>query len=282
MGDSKKASKTPKFVLTPSTRPQKRVKTNESPKSGSNARVVFVPEQTDHQRLGSIISSTLQAAAPPNITIPPPETLPPALAHLQHKYALATMTFSSSSKINQKVRALISRMEKFSFADLNAKPGVVILQAKAPVAVKMVSVVEIAKREIEKEKGKWWQYSKVEGRLEELKERVKKKNDTKGEGKTLKEWQAEQKSETNEGGDAMEEVVDEAEAAPKLKVQTAASAEEDEDDEAFQTMADVGDTGKGASAPGRPKVRAIPIMTICMARVPVPELKESYGEQTNA
>jgi len=280
MGESMKPSKTPKYALTPSTRPQKRLKTNHSAAPGSDAREVFGPAQLDHHITRPTTLLTLQTILPSSDTIPPPEILPPALAHLQHKYALATMSFTSSSKINQKVRVLISHMEKFSFADLNAKPGVVVLQAKAPVAAKMVSVAEIAKREIEKEKGKWWQYSKVDGRLEELKGREKQKKDSgKGDGMTIKHWQEGQNRGANEGGDAMKDVMDGADAGLSSKVQNVASAEEDEDDEAFQTM-NVGDTGKGAGAPevlARSKVRAIPIMTIYMARVPVPELKELCG-----
>lgn len=207
---------------------------------------------------------------------PPPDILPPALALLQHKYALATMAVNSSSKINQKVRILISHMERFSFADLKAKPGLVILHATADVASKMVTIVEIAKREVEKEKGKWWQYSGVTGRLEELKAREKKKNDPgKVEGRTIKQWQEDAKSESRKGDAVAEEVVNEAEAGPKARsgAQITASAEEDEaeDEEAFQTMTDLGNVGN------RPKVRAVPIMSIYMARVPVPELKELYG-----
>ena len=280
MVGSKKPTKTPKFALTPSTRPKKRLRTSHSSEFGTDGRVVFDPAPPDLQSVRAIISSTTQATTPPSITTPFPAVLPPALAQLQHKYALATMTFCSSSKINHKVRALLSHMGKFSFADLNAKPGVVVLQAKAPVAAKMVSVVEIAKRQVEKEKGKWWQYSIVEGRLEELKQRPKKNNETKSGGRTLKEWQEAQKTRPNGEGDAMEEVVKGAETEPEPTAQNAASAQEDDDEEAFQTMTNAGNSGKGASLSdvrSRPKVRATPIMTICMARVPVPELKELYG-----
>jgi len=203
--------------------------------------------------------------------MPPAEILPPALAHLQHKYALATMAVNSSSKINQKVRNLISHMEKFSFADLKAKPGLVILHAKADVASKLVSIVEIAKREIEQEKGRWWQYSGVTGRLEELKAREKKNNDPgKIEGRTIKQWQEDPRSGGHKGVAAREEMATEVEAGPKAKsrTQSAASAEEEE---AFQTMANLGNVGN------RPKMRAVPIMSIYMARVPIPELKELYG-----
>lgn len=284
MAKPNRLPKDPKAILTPSPRPQKRLKTNH-PSATEGHAPSTIKAQPGHAS-GTVqaflgfkqppvtVSTPQEALIPSSIMGPPPEILPPALALLQHKYALATMAVNSSSKINQKVRILISHMERFSFADLKAKPGLVILHAKADVASKMVSIVEIAKREVEKEKGRWWQYSGVTARLEELKAREKKKNDPgKVEGRTIKQWQEDPKSGGRKGKAVAEEVMNEAEAGPKARseAQSTASAEEEEDDEAFQTMTKLGNVGNES------KVRAVPIMSIYMARVPVPELKELYG-----
>ncbi|OCL01325.1 hypothetical protein AOQ84DRAFT_393738 [Glonium stellatum] len=48
---------------------------------------------------------------------------------------------------------------------------------------------------------------------------------------------------------------------------------EDEEEEAFETM-------RFESGEPRTKVRAVPVMTIYLSRVPIPELKAEFGEQT--
>ena len=271
-----------KAFLSPSTRPQKRRKTKHSQAFESEAPDT-AQAHPDLQKPTVTLSTPQEATIISGVTALPPEILPPALYHLQHKYALATMSIISSSKINQKVRALISHMERFSFADLNAKPGVVILHAKANVASKMISVVEIAKRQIEEEKGRWWQYCGVQPLLEELRAREKKKDTLQAEGRTIKQWQEGQKSGPFQGNDETEEVASKPEARKAdnvVSTEETMEVEEDVGEEAFQTMTNVGNIGNGATAHeilARPKVRATPIMSIYMARVPVPELKERYG-----
>ena len=198
-----------------------------------------------------------------------PQALPAEVQHLQNKYDFTTMSILSSSKIEQKVRNLLLRVSKFNFADIKAKPGIVVLHAKAKAAGKMVSIVEIAKREIQKENGKWYQYSKLHGEIIESKAKETK---PKGGGKTLDEWSKEK------SGDGTPAKTGEGTSSGVEKVQEGKQAVDDEDDEmedAFETMALP--NREHDKAEERKKVRAIPIMTIYFDRVPVPGLKELYG-----
>ncbi|MCJ1232252.1 hypothetical protein MMC14_000201 [Varicellaria rhodocarpa] len=191
----------------------------------------------------------------------PLQILPPDLYHLQSKYEFTSMSIISSSKIELKVRSLQRRLEKFSFADTKAKPQVVALHAKAPVVSKMVTIVQIVKRNIEKEKSKWWQYSKLHGQIIELDETPKKGRER---GKMLREWESNRAAAS--GPDPAASTLD----------GTAVEAD-GEDDQAFEMM-DTNDQ----QAEARKRIRAVPIMTIYMSMVPVKELREAYSEQTNA
>ncbi|MCJ1475261.1 hypothetical protein MMC13_003923 [Lambiella insularis] len=208
------------------------------------------------------------------------EVLPPSLKHLQTRYAFATMSILSGSKINQKVRSLLAHLEKFSFADLKAIPGVVILHAKANVASKLVSIVEIAKREIEKQNGKLYQYSRVHGQLEELKQQQKKEQHQEirtKDGRTLNERQAEQPTGVENQPEALENNTTIAKEDQEDGEEE--GEEKEEEEEAFETMAERGREEEAVMQSGEPrkKVRAVPVMTVYLSRVPVPEFKQLYG-----
>lgn len=208
--------------------------------------------------------------------------LPHEVRHLSSKYDFTTMSIRSSARINDKVKTLLLRVEKFSFADPKSKPGVAILHAKSEVASKMISVVEIAKKEIEHGKGKWWQYSKLDGRIAQLKTKpVKRRVD----GKTLSEWQMEGAGGRSEEVEEVEEVVGETGRASKEDQHNHDVGPGDEEmEDAFESMVNPKEVDQGSKqsrdGSGR-KLRAFPVMTIYFARVPVPGLKELYGEQTN-
>lgn len=197
------------------------------------------------------------------------QTLPPELQQLHSSYEFTSMFIIPSSKIERSVRKLLLTLEKFSFADLNSKPGVVVLSAKAAGAAKMVSIVEIAKGAIEKDRGKWYQYSRLHGEVTPL--NPKSSKDT-GRGKTLSDWQTEQKRPREES--SASSTVQEVE-------ETKLGGEGDnEAEDAFETMGfararEPNMTTEDHEA--RSKVRAVPVMTIYMSRVPVPGLKDVFG-----
>lgn len=190
---------------------------------------------------------------------------PLEVQQLQNKYEYTTMSIISSSKIEQKVRNLLLRLSPFDLTDMKAKPGIVVLHAKAEIASKMVSIVEIAKREIQKDQGKWYQYSRLHGEIAKLKKKQAMRREG---GKTNTQWDKE-KSATKAADEAAEKRSDGVEEVHQEN--EAVDDEENEMEDAFETMvAPIRDVEER-------KVRAIPVMTIYFARVPVPGMKELYG-----
>lgn len=209
------------------------------------------------------------------------QELPPEVRHLSSKYDFTTMSILSSAKISDKVKKVLLRVENFSFADPNSKPGIVVLHAKSEVASKMVSIVEIARQDIERDKGQWWQYSKLDGQLAELKTKSVK---GRGDGKTLLEWQNERAGEESQGG--VDEVGGEPRRASEVQHdhEVVDGNEEMEMEDAFEIMVNPKEADQRAKQSGNGngrKIRATPVMTIYFARVPVPGLKELYGYVPN-
>ncbi|KAI0015168.1 hypothetical protein F4780DRAFT_784407 [Xylariomycetidae sp. FL0641] len=154
----------------------------------------------------------------------------------------------SSSKIQKRVAAVLRHLDP-------AKPRakMAVLRARAADAGKLVSIAEIAKREIEKEArrgsgdGRWFQYIALG---EERKERPRDEDKSFVEETVLSSGPKE--TPTGEGDDA---------------------AEEDD----FEVMK----TPFERAIEGKPLIRATPIMSLFLSRTPVEELKRRYGEQTN-
>ena len=220
------------------------------------------------------LSSDVQGSALTPDT--PSEDLLPEVRHLSTKYNFTTMSISSSAKINEKVDKLLSRVGDFNFADTKAKPGVVVLRAESKDASKMVSIVEIARQQVESEKGKWWQYSKLNGRIAELKVKsVKRKT---GDN-TLSEWEKKRAGAGLLGVEEAEGAT--GSASDKVEHDHELVGRDEEMEDAFETMVNPKEAvDKGGELSGNgsgTKVRATPVMTIYFARVPVPGLKELYG-----
>ncbi|KAI9855200.1 MAG: hypothetical protein M1830_006480, partial [Pleopsidium flavum] len=226
-------------TLAESDRPSKRAKVSDLEASDEPRFAEPTPE--DH-------AWHFQKDLTFNIPVP---VLPPELLSLQSKYEITSMSIISSSKIETKVKTLLTRLGKFSWANPNGKPSIVVLSAKAGVAGKMVSVVEIAKREIEADGAKWWQYSRVYGQMTELKEKPSKRIDG---GKTLLEWEKKQAEKADAvAQDTGKEVED--------LTMTEADGGEEIEEEAFETVAQ---NGNGAlvtpteEIEARKKIRAVP------------------------
>lgn len=217
------------------------------------------------------LNLTVVSTGPDSSQMAEYQLLPLELRHLADQYDCSTMSIISSAKIESRVRNLLERVQKFRIADTKAKPGIVILRAKANVASKLCSVVELAKQQIETDKGRWWQYNKLHGELLELNPR---RTECTGGGKTLSKRskvpardgitirQREKSPAKGQDGEATDEEAD------------------DMDEEPFEVMTDPKLRERGAirseSGNGK-KIRTTPIMTIFLAMVPVPGLKELYG-----
>ena len=198
------------------------------------------------------------------------QPMPSEIRRWQDNYEVITMSILSSSKIEQKVRNLLLRLSRLDNANTTAKPTVVMLHAKGDVAGKMVSIVEIAKAEMQKEDGKLYQYNGLHGETSELK--IKKPERT-GGGKTVAEWAKEHPGWENHNRETMNE-------CGKYTLGTSDRSDDDEEmanatEDAFETMAP---PIQGCDTTGaRKKVRAYPVLTIYLAQVPIPELKDLHG-----
>ncbi|KAG7004594.1 hypothetical protein G7Y79_00024g055440 [Physcia stellaris] len=247
------------------TRPTKRQKTSE----GAGLPTPHAEGTPAQQRFPAASADTANWA--------PPHRLPASLAHLQPRFNFTSMSILSSSKIEQKVRHLLTRtrlpttpITPTDAGESKTKAGVVVLCAKGNCIAKMVSVVEIAKRAIQEEGERWFEYCALEGAVTDLKVKEKKGKKETG-GKTLRAWQKEQASSAEGEQDvAMEGGGEDLQATGGFK---------DDEEAAFQTM---GRREIMAYDRNPKKIRVVPQMTVYVSRVPVPGLKAVFGEQTNA
>ncbi|KAI0540522.1 hypothetical protein GGR58DRAFT_133700 [Xylaria digitata] len=187
------------------------------------------------------------------------------LSAIETRYEVQLQSVISSSKMKQRVLAMLRHLTPpttVSSAEPTlitaiSKTRVSVLRAKSTEAGKLISIAEIAKREIEKERpasdgavseagqgsktGRWFQYIALG---EELQQRNRE------EGNTVI-------GETVLGGSG--------------------AGEQDDDDHGFEVMK----TPFERAIEGRPIVRRIPVMSLFLSRSPIEELKRRYGEQTN-
>jgi len=176
---------------------------------------------------------------PKNTQEPPASAtnVPAAIAGLEATHTITSINIISSSHIQQKVTRILEILATFSFVP-GSKPNIVLLTSKASVASKMISITEIAKREIAQKGGKWFQYNVIEASMVE-------QPVLPGNGK---------------GGFW----------DPKKDVD---AMEIEEDESAFEPMK----TPFERAIEGRPKVRATPSMSIYLSRIRVESLKKTYG-----
>ncbi|TGJ87038.1 hypothetical protein E0Z10_g1760 [Xylaria hypoxylon] len=189
------------------------------------------------------------------------------LSAIEARYEVQLQSVISSSKIKQRVLAMLRHLTPPTMSSsiepkpdtLIPKTKVSVLRAKATEAGKLISIAEIAKREIEKERstsdsvvtetsqgsktGCWFQYIAL--------------------GEEL------QQKHREEGNTVIEETV--------LGDPGADEQDHDEDDD-FEVMK----TPFERAIDGRPLVRGVPVMSLFLSRSSIEELKRRYGEQTNA
>lgn len=175
---------------------------------------------------------------------------PDLMKSLVATYEVTTMNIISSSKIQSKVTTIIEKLGSFSFVAAT-KPNIILLHAKSAVASKLITVVEITKREIAKAGGKWYQYN-VLGQI--LAPQEKMSAAMKGTGFTLG-------PKPDGDTDAME--VDDKGGSQSI----------DEEESTFETMK----TPLERAIEGKPKVQAIPVILIFLSRVRSDALKGAYG-----
>lgn len=182
------------------------------------------------------------------------------------------MRIISSSKMNAKIsRSLSTLLGTIDLSDIKCKPGLVVLYASAPVGSKLVSIVEVVKREIEAEGkknggkvGRWWQYSGVGEEIVEV--RPQGKGGKKGKGGSS--------SQPIELDDEEGEKMD-LDAEEKEGGKEDGDGDEEESEPYFEPLKKVEQqVGK--------KFKAGAVLTVYLSRVPVKELEKVYGVQTNS
>ena len=189
--------------------------------------------------------------------------LPSEFEHLQSKFNFTTMSILSSSKIEQKVRNLILRTKIPGTVDEGTKPDVVVLCAKGGSIAKLVSVVEIAKRAIAAEGGKWFEYTSLNGEITNMKDRKPQKKEG---GKTLREWEKDKSDKAKASSGGQHDVIN---SEDPFRV-----TYKDDEEAAFQTM---GRQEIMAYDKNPKKIKLLPQMTTYMAQAPIPGLKAFFG-----
>lgn len=166
------------------------------------------------------------------------ESAPQVFGDLANLHDIFTVSVISSSKIQKKTTAVLKHLSTYP-AISPAKPALVLAHSKADTTAKLITIIEIAKRDIASSGGKWFQYNVVYQVMEQQKEKKKK------DGSKHKDT-AEVNDEQEEG---------------------------EEDEEQLETMK----TPFERAIEGQPKVRAIPHMAIYLSRIRIESLRKKYG-----
>lgn len=165
-------------------------------------------------------------------------TAPQVFGDLANLHDILIMSVISSSKIQKKTTAVLKHLATYP-AVPPAKPALVLAHSKADTTAKLITVIEIAKRDIGSSGGKWFQYNVVYQVMQQQKEKGKKKDSNKHKDTA--------------------EVDDEQEAEDK--------------EEQLETMK----TPFERAIEGQPKVRAIPHLAIYLSRIRIESLRKKHG-----
>lgn len=163
---------------------------------------------------------------------------------LDDTYLVTSQSVISSAKINKKVKTCLEILSVFP-AVPPAKPRVAMLHSTGSSCSKMISIVEIVKRNIAADGGKWFQYNKVEGK------RITGIRSDKPSGVTA----------DKDDGDHMDVDVESAE------------LDGEGQSEDFETMP----TPFERALDPKEKFRVVPIMVVYLSRVRIEKLRKAYG-----
>ncbi|KAK7931615.1 hypothetical protein PG985_002327 [Apiospora marii] len=196
------------------------------------------------------------------------------LAAVESKYDVQTHSVISSSKIQKKVTSVLRHLQPPTTSATNPspKPRVSVLRARAADAGKLISIAEIAKREMLKSNGaRWYQYIALGSETKEVgRDDRPRMSSAQKEGKTVIEdtilgRQIQGQSATGDTDDEQQQH------------QETGRDEDDEGDDGFEEMK----TPFERAIEGTPKIRAAPVMSLFLSPIPIDELRRRYGEQTN-
>ncbi|KAL8953720.1 MAG: hypothetical protein Q9222_000402 [Ikaeria aurantiellina] len=242
------------------------------------------PLEADFVKKDEVTNKRLKSSASVDLDIRPPKRLKttassiiespphsePALAEVQHlhnQYAFSTMSIMSSSKISQKVRLLLDRIQNPKPGAPNIKPSVVVLGAKAASTSKMISVVEIAKADITKRGGVWYQYSKLRSEILPYKANKSKRSDQSRPA-------TDERRRPDTSGDTGARPPQPGSNPITAKAKDVDTGDSDDEGEAFEILQQ---QSGSADVGGDTKVRATPLMNIYLSCVRIPDLEDLLG-----
>jgi len=227
------------ITSTGPTQPSKRSRPNAEYSQASPDEEGTCTEALKEQ-LGETTKDNRQTKGIAGLT-PNSSSLPAITKELARSYELRVTSIISSSKIQKKVKAVLEFLTTSSEVDM--KPRVIILHSKAAPASKLITIAEIAKRELGRDAGVWFQYSAI-GEL--VTERQA--------DPTRKLMAAVQEGDVNEEG-------------------SQDAAGQDEEEEGFETMK----TPFERAIEGKPKIRVVPTLTIYLSRFKIEKLRSMFG-----
>ncbi|PWW78714.1 hypothetical protein C7212DRAFT_165746 [Tuber magnatum] len=165
-----------------------------------------------------------------------------------HPSSIPTISIISSHSISKKTTRCLATLFPVRPPTASSVLAVAIV-AKSAVASKAITIAEIVKRRISAQGEAWFQYTKLEGVVVELK--APRNSEKEGKGKN-KDQKGSRVGRIGEKGIRMEE-------------------EEDMDgDDPFEVLKE--------KTPQ--KKRKVPLLTIYISRSPIPELAKLYSEQS--
>ncbi|KAI9849274.1 MAG: hypothetical protein M1837_004733 [Sclerophora amabilis] len=206
------------------------------------------------------------------------ESLRPLSALLNQGYNLDTESVRSSTKINSKVKTILWSLNRpDSGKDV---PRIVVIEPKIRAATKAISIVEIVKREVEKQGGVWYQYNAIVEVVTEIPDR---RDDMHSPKASVKD---EETGHAKVVSDATAEEAKASAVADESTIEVVSQGNEEPEEEAFETMnvCPPAEAGSGAvdDAEKKPKIRVVPALRIFLTRKRIEQLRRKHGEQTNA
>ncbi|MCJ1467425.1 hypothetical protein MMC07_006050 [Pseudocyphellaria aurata] len=195
---------------------------------------------------------------------------PAQIAHLHMNYSFSPIEIGTNSKHDQVVQAVVSRVRCFNIADMHMKPTIVVLSSPANFAAKLIAIVEAAKSQIAADHENWFQYNEMHGVALPQVPRFEKRISA---GTTLQQWIKDQHTK-----------VEAKKAAKAAKAAATAEAAEaakedvmDVDEDVFQTMVRRKSEDSQALDAEHERRRHLPIITVFITRLRIPELAALYG-----
>ncbi|KAI9701563.1 MAG: hypothetical protein M1836_001619 [Candelina mexicana] len=190
--------------------------------------------------------------------------LPSGCEHLEKSHLLNIINVISSSSIKSKVSQVLAVLEGDS--SQHAKPTILILKAKSKVAGKLISIVEIAKRQLADNDRAYFQYTSLKPQMLEIAAPVVHGRQERGTKQDAAKEAAKEVEEDECMDDSFEMITEFRE-----KGDGVASRIHDPREPAVKAQVLASDPAGGS------KIRAVPLLFIYMSTKCIQEFKGIYG-----